>query len=107
MQLTFSVPADGIPYVSRYFVSLVFDAVWILSFVPTMVASLPSVSLCDPERRYITDNNYLSLLLGQSDRMSRSDETESAVSLVKAILIHYSLGACTKSPCLLDVVDKV
>ena len=27
-QLTFSVPADGTPYVNRSFISLVFDAVW-------------------------------------------------------------------------------
>ena len=92
MQLIFSVPADGIPFVSRYSVSLVFDAVWISSFVPTTVASLPNASLCDRERRYITDNKHLSLLLGPSDMISSPGEAESAVSLLKAIFIHKALA---------------
>ena len=88
MQQTFSVPADDIPCVSRYSVSLVFDAVWILSFVPTTVASLPNVSLCDRERRYITDNKHLSFLLGPSDMISSPGDAESVVSPLKASFIH-------------------
>ena len=49
-------------------------------------------SLGDRERRFITHNNSLPLLLGPSDMMSCPGETGGAVSLLKAFFDYWALA---------------